>query len=321
MTEPEQAGTTPVSSAGESAPHHSDPEKGQPAGGVTGGVGFTALAVAAARASETVRTDPICSDPYAEALVAAAGTRLPTRPLSGQEPGWDTELAGIWDTMANHLGLRTRFFDDYLTAAAAAGIRQVVILAAGLDTRAHRLDWPGGTAVFELDQPRVLEFKDHVLRAQPGCERITVPVDLREDWPAALRAAGFDPAAPTAWLAEGLLRYLPGAAVRELFARITELSAPGSRLGVNETRDESWHPRLQHFFAHFGLDPSALRHVESARPQVATWFPAHGWQTPALVTGRELAERHLRALPAEADDWFAAHSDYYTTRLPGRDEQ
>ncbi len=320
MTEPEQAGNPPVSATGESARHDSI-GKSAPAGGVTGGVGFTALAVAAARASETVRPDPICSDPYAEALVAAADTPLPTRPLSGQEPGWDDELAGIWDTMANHLGLRTRFFDDYLTAAAAAGIRQVVILAAGLDTRAHRLDWPGGTAVFELDQPHVLEFKDHVLRAQPGCERITVPIDLREDWPAALRVAGFNPAVPTAWLVEGLLRYLPGAAVRELFARSTELSARGSRLGVNETRDESWHPQLQRFFAHFGIDPSALRHVEPARPQVATWFPAHGWQTPALVTGRELAERHQRALPAAADDWFAAHSDYYTVRLSDRDEQ
>ncbi|MBK0869760.1 SAM-dependent methyltransferase [Saccharopolyspora sp. HNM0986] len=321
MTEPERAGTAPASAADESARHDSASKKGDHEGGVTGGVGFTALAVAAARASETVRTDPICSDPYAEALVAAADAPLPTRPLSGKESGWDAELAGIWDTMAGHLGLRTRFFDDYVTAAAAAGIRQVVILAAGLDTRAHRLDWPCGTTVFELDQPRVLEFKDHVLSAQSGCERITVPVDLREDWPAALREAGFDPAVPTAWLAEGLLRYLPGAAVRELFARITELSAPGSLLGVNETRDESWHPQLRRFFAQFGIDPSALRHVESARPQVATWFPAHGWQTPSLVTGRELAERHQRALPAEAADWFAAHSDYFTTRLPGRPER
>lgn len=320
MTEPEQDGTAPASATGESALHRG------PEGGVTAGVGFTALAVAAARASETVRDDPVCSDPYAEALVAVADppAELPTRPLSGQESGWDEELAGIWDTMAGHLGLRTRFFDDYLTAAAAAGVRQVVILAAGLDTRAHRLDWPAGTTVFELDQSRVLEFKDQVLaggQAQPGCERVTVPVDLREDWPAALREAGFDPAVPTAWLAEGLLRYLPGEAVRELFARIAESSAPGSRLGVNETRNESWHPQLQRFFAHFGIEPSTLRYVESSRPQVATWFPAHGWQAPALVTGRELAEQHQRALPVETADWFAEHSDYYTTRLPGRDEQ
>ena len=103
------------------------------------------------------------------------------------------------------MAMRTKFFDDYFTTT-AAGVRQAVILASGLDSRAFRLAWPPGTVVYEIDQPAVIDFKNRVLGdlgAQPTAERRTVGIDLRGDWPAALRDAGFDPGAPTAWLAEG----------------------------------------------------------------------------------------------------------------------
>ena len=133
---------------------------------------------------------------------------------------------------AGYQGVRSRFFDEALLGA---GTRQVVLLAAGLDARALRLGWPSGTTVFEVDQPRVLGFKDEVIDSvggTPTARRVTVPVDLRHDWPAALTAAGFDPRLPTAWLAEGLLPYLPADAERLLFERVHALSAPGSRIAV-----------------------------------------------------------------------------------------
>jgi methyltransferase (TIGR00027 family) len=111
----------------------------------------------------------------------------------------------------------------------------VVILASGLDSRAYRLDWPSGMVVYEVDQPQVIEFKTTTLAdlgAQPTATRRTVPIDLRADWPAALRAAGLDADAPTAWLAEGLLIYLPPEAQDRLFDNITALSVPGSAIAT-----------------------------------------------------------------------------------------
>jgi methyltransferase (TIGR00027 family) len=137
----------------------------------------------------------------------------------------------------NFQGVRTRYFDTYFEAAAAAGVRQIVLLAAGLDSRGYRLPWSDGTVVFELDQPRVLEFKREVLAAHgdaPTAERREVPVDLRNDWPQALRDSGFDPSKPSAWIAEGLLIYLSATAQHQLFAGIDSLAAPGSHVAVEE---------------------------------------------------------------------------------------
>jgi len=125
--------------------------------------------------------------------------------------------------------VRTRYFDDFLTAACREGCGQVVALAAGLDTRAYRLDWSPGVRLFEIDQPNVLAFKSEVLDslgATAARTRYTVGVNLEDDWPAALREAGFDPSVPTAWLAEGLLMYLPAEAETQLYAGIHDLSAP-----------------------------------------------------------------------------------------------
>ena len=200
-------------------------------------VGATATMVAAARALASAAPDPLVHDPYAAPLVRAVGLDFFTKLLDGeldlsQIPDSSPErLQAMIDAMAS----RTKFFDDHCIESTAAGVRQVVILASGLDSRAYRLPWPTGTVVYELDQPRVIAFKSETLEAvgaEPTTTRVAIPIDLRDDWPSALRAAGFDPSAPTAWLAEGLLIYLPPDAQDRLFDQITALSAAGSAVAT-----------------------------------------------------------------------------------------
>jgi methyltransferase (TIGR00027 family) len=141
--------------------------------------------------------------------------------------------------MTEFFAVRTRFFDDVLTAAGRAGIRQVVIVASGLDSRAYRLAWPEETVVYEIDRPEVIEFKGSTLAklgAYPATRLRTVGVDLRQGWRAALREARFDPDRPTAWIVEGLLiGYLPGDGQDRLLDGITELSAPASQIAADYT--------------------------------------------------------------------------------------
>ncbi|MFI9273007.1 SAM-dependent methyltransferase [Kitasatospora sp. NPDC052896] len=191
------------------------------------GVGRTAIGVARARAVESRRPDRLFDDPYAAAFVTAADGEVRERGPGEVSPGLIA--------MARHLVVRTRFFDDFLLAAAADGCRQVVIPAAGLDTRAYRLNWPAGLVCYEIDLPEVLAFKERVLAeraAEPVARRVALVADLREDWPAVLTGAGFDPAERSAWLIEGLLIYLESAEVARLLGQVGELAAPGSRLAL-----------------------------------------------------------------------------------------
>ncbi|GAA3439943.1 SAM-dependent methyltransferase [Kutzneria kofuensis] len=198
-------------------------------------VGITALAVAAARAIESHRANPLVSDPYAELFVAAARPQppMPTRPADAPDP---------WQDMGDYLGVRSRFFDEYFAAGAT---RQAVLLAAGLDVRGYRLDWPAGTVVYELDVPKVLQFKQNVLADNGVASRTevrNVDVDLRDDWPTALQRAGFDRTAPTSWLAEGLLPFLPNDAVERLFTSSTSCPrrAAGSPSSTSTSTSATW---------------------------------------------------------------------------------
>ncbi|WP_319457214.1 MULTISPECIES: SAM-dependent methyltransferase [unclassified Mycobacterium] len=206
---------------------------------LTEGVGTTATAVAAARALASCRPHPLIDDPFARPLVAALGIEHYVRVADGDT---GDDAAGIdWDAVADGMAVRTQFFDEFLTDAMTAGVRQAVILACGLDTRAYRLAWPPGTTIYELDQPGVVEFKARTmsdLGAAPAADVRCIGIDLRDDWPNALRVNGFDAAQPTAWIAEGLLGYLPPEAQDLLFDNVTELSATGSRLATE------WHPDL-----------------------------------------------------------------------------
>jgi methyltransferase (TIGR00027 family) len=185
----------------------------------------------------------------------------------------------------------------------------VVILAAGLDSRAYRLDWPDGTVVYEIDLPKVLEYKAETLAghgATPVADRRPVPVDLRHDWPRALRGAGFDAAAPTAWLAEGLLPFLPAAAQGAMFASIDALSGSGSRVaveifGVDEEKRREAEEKWQQLRAKreargqdTSFNPFDLWFDDEGRPDCADWFAAQGW-TPRTVNAREEALRLGRA--------------------------
>ncbi|CAN5849858.1 class I SAM-dependent methyltransferase [soil metagenome] len=268
-------------------------------------VGSTAVMVAAARAFETDQPDPLISDPFARILVAGAGTGvwegLLDAGVTDRLSEIDPEMATVFAHMRNYQAVRTHYFDAYFAAAGAAGIRQMVILASGLDSRAYRLEWPTGTEVFEIDQPLVLEYKAATLTqhgATPKAVRHEVAVDLRHDWPAALTAAGFDPAQPTAWLAEGLLMYLPAEAQDRLFANIGELSAPGSRIAAETMREQGADRReeLRERFASvaekLGItqmpDIQDLTYDDPDRADLAEWLNAHGWQASDVDSQREM---------------------------------
>ena len=180
-------------------------------------VAGTALLVAAIRAKETAGENPLFSDPFAHRLAGERGRELLAEAVGA---------AG--DAPTAQIVVRTRHWDEALLQAATQ-TRQVVIVAAGMDARAYRLPWPDRTVVYELDQPHVLAAKADALDGEsPQCQRVPIGVDLADDWPTAIRSAGFDAAIPTVWLMEGLLQYLDEAAVHGLFERVDELSAPGS---------------------------------------------------------------------------------------------
>jgi methyltransferase (TIGR00027 family) len=252
-------------------------------------VGATATMVAAARALASREPDPLIDDPYAAALVRAVGVDFFTRLVDGEIPLSTIEGDGP-RLMADVMAVRTRFFDDFFIGVGAAGIRQAVILASGLDSRPYRLPWPQGTTVYEIDQPKVIEFKSTTMTeigATPSAERRTVAIDLREDWPAALRRSGFDETQPTAWSAEGLLVYLPPEAQDRLFDNITALSAPGSQLateyhpdGGASLAERSKSMRAQWQQHGFDVDLSKLSYSGERNP-VVDYLTDHGWQVSA----------------------------------------
>ncbi|MGW4248949.1 SAM-dependent methyltransferase [Nocardia sp. NPDC004722] len=235
--------------------------------------------MAAARALGGRDAGAPAHDPLAELFVRAAGTEWVDL-LDGRAADHPLLTPEFGAQFQQHQIARTRYFDDFLAAATAAGIRQVVILAAGLDSRAYRLTWPQGTSLYELDRPQVLAFKRETLAAaghEPGAQRHEVAVDLREDWPKSLRESGFDPALPTAWLVEGLLIYLTPAAQDQLFSRIAALSAPGSRVAI-----EQMDPLPDEAVAAMrGGEDSGSEWVgmiyNEPRTDATAWFGAQGW--------------------------------------------
>ncbi len=263
-------------------------------------VGATATMVAAARALASQEPDPLITDPYAAPLVRAVGIEFFTKLVDGVISPTDSDDDGAARAMTDVMAVRTRFFDDFFLDAVApattsdnataAGIRQAVILASGLDSRAYRLAWPAGTAVYEVDQPNVIGAKTATMDeigASPTADRRAVAVDLRDDWPAALKAAGFDATAPTAWSAEGLLIYLPPEAQDRLFDDVTALSAPGSRLATEFHPDggamlgDRAKTVTDHWREHgFDVDFSGLIYGGD-RTSVVDYLCAHGWQVSA----------------------------------------
>jgi methyltransferase (TIGR00027 family) len=281
-------------------------------------VGATATMVAAARAMASKTERPLINDPFAEQLVRAVGVDLFTKLATGEltpadlEDDSDGSSPGV-QRMTDNMAVRTKFFDEFFVDATNAGIRQAVILASGLDARAYRLPWPAGTTVYEIDQPQVIEFKSRALAelgAQPTADRRAVAIDLRDDWPAALRAAGFDPDQPSAWSAEGLLGYLPPDAQDRLLDTITALSAPGSRIATESgpTRDPAHEERIKdrmrtvsERWRKHGLDLDMTELVYFGdRNEAATYLSDHGWQMSGNSIREMFAANGLP--PIEQDD-------------------
>jgi methyltransferase (TIGR00027 family) len=261
-------------------------------------VGATATMVAAARAAATRRSQPVIDDPFAEPLVRAVGIDVFNRVAAG-ELDFDTEDGGVgFPRMIDTFAARARFYDEYFAQVTAAGIRQVVIVAAGLDSRAYRLSWPAGTVVYEIDQPEVMEFKTSTLSkfgATPTADYRPVGIDLREDWPTALREAGFDAASPAAWLAEGvLIGWLPPEAEVRLLDNIILRSSEGSRFAADygtvagtsaEAREQN--TQLAEMWRRHGLDLDiAGLAYPGEHTDVASHLHDHGWD----VTRFRLAE-------------------------------
>ncbi len=284
-------------------------------------VGATATAVAAARAIASQGPDPLLADPLAEPLVRAVGLEAFVKLVDDDLPA-AADPVFTRQHMREQMAVRTRFFDDFFTDATAAGIRQAVILASGLDTRAYRLGWPAGTVVFEIDQPAVIDFKSQALAglgAAPTADRRTVSIDLRDDWPTALRDNGFDPGLPTAWIAEGLLVYLPPEAQDRLFDNISALSAPGSRLATEEmdmtSLPANWAEKLTERSqrAGTGINLAELFYT-GKRASAATYLRGHGWQTSVLKSEDAFA---ANGFEQPDDEWrtFGGDSGYLSATL------
>jgi methyltransferase (TIGR00027 family) len=254
-------------------------------------VGATATMVAAARAAATRSSQPVITDEFAEPLVRAVGLDVFTKVATGEIDFGDIEKGVGFPRMVDTFAARAKYFDDYFADATGAGLRQVVIVASGLDARPYRLSWPAGTTVYEIDQPEVIEFKTATLSAigaVPAAEHRTVGIDLREDWPTALRAAGFDTAQPTAWLAEGvLIGFLPPQAEVRLLDNVIALSAAGSRLAADygtifaSSEESQQQARLMtEGWRRQGLDLDiANLTYPGEHTDVAAHLRSHGWKT------------------------------------------
>jgi methyltransferase (TIGR00027 family) len=279
-------------------------------------VGATATMVAAARAIAT-RDDAI-DDPFAEPLVRAVGVDFLTKWATGELIGEDLDVAGSGFGLAQMpaaMAARTRYFDQFFAEAASAGIRQAVILASGLDARAYRLGWPADMVVYEIDQPEVIAFKQTTLAglgAEPRTDLRTVAIDLRNDWPTALKNAGFDPSKPAAWIAEGLFGYLPPEAQDRLLDAVSELAAPGSRIATEavpnypqidlDAARQKMRAATEKWRDHgFELDFSELG-FDGDRHDVGDYLDAHGWTSVGTAMGDLLAANGFDAIPPSDDD-------------------
>jgi methyltransferase (TIGR00027 family) len=300
---------------------------------ITKSVGVTALNVASFRAAETGNDQPLIQDPFAQLFLDAVGDNslrqfpgcsLPTE-LVEEYP----ELPAAIKARTDYIACRTALFDEAFLSAGDAGVRQAVILAAGLDARAWRLPWPAGTTVYELDQPKVLEFKSSTLRKhQPNATQVDVAVDLRDDWPTTLQRKGFDPSEPSAWLVEGLLPYLSAHDQDLLFAKIVSLAATGSRIAVEmlatDFLDSDRLTRRRKQGQRYRAALAKLRQTEvpavedlwyfEERTDAAEWLRARGWRVCAVTAG-QLLGHYRRSVPVNVQD-HVPRSVFVTGLLP-----
>lgn len=284
-------------------------------------VGATATAVATQRAMASQGTDPLLNDPWADPLVRAVGSDTFIKLIDGKLGDTDDPVMNR-QAVIQQITVRTRFFDDFFTQATDAGVRQAVILASGLDTRAYRLPWPADTVVYEIDQPGVIDFKTRTLAdlgAKLPAERRTVAIDLREDWPAALVDAGLDASKPTAWSAEGLLVYLPPEAQDRLFDNVAALSAPGSRIACEHMDFRNipadWAEKLTERSRRIGSKINlAELFYTGDRNAAGEYLTERGWRVDILTTEQSFSA-HGFQLPQDELASFGGSSGYLSAVL------
>src|SRR5918996_2915887 len=265
------------------------------------GGGETAIGAAMMRARESARVGGLFEDPYAAAFVAAAPRVFEDGPSTDDDPA----LGALEAAFEEAVIIRTRFYDDFVRAASGEGCHQVVLLGAGLDTRAFRLDWPTGTRLFELDLPDVLAFKERVLTqegAEPRCQRITVEVDLQKDWSAPVTTAGLESRTRTAWIAEGLVPYLSGHDTERLLSGVGQLSDTGSRLALDHA-NIGGASLLSQARAIPTMDRITAMWKGGLPEAAASWLHQHGWHVET-VEHESLATKYGRQRPSGANGAF-----------------
>jgi methyltransferase (TIGR00027 family) len=286
------------------------------------GVGSTAVIVAAMRAEEARSPAPLVRDEFAELLISAPELSE-LRETMSSEWASSPEHQEDYRRLVSYHAVRTHFFDRFCTESSAAGIEQFVILAAGLDSRAYRLAWAKGTTVYELDMPDVLAFKSATLalhRSEPSAARVEVGVDLRTDWPLALRERGFHAAQPTAWLLEGLLPFLDPRTQHAIFDQLDGLSAPGSRVGAEDYSGVGLRQAIAD--QRDAVDSAGTSNLDlgdlwtdDTDANCAVWFGARGWHGEVLDSRRE-SERLGRPVPSLLRHGDPVFSNFITAVKP-----
>lgn len=266
------------------------------------GISKTALGVAMIRAEESKRPDKLFDDPYAAAFLKAAPNAFEAEQRAAEEADSDVATWGV--AFWSHAVVRTRFFDDWLLSAAGTGIHQVVLLAAGLDTRAFRLPWPPDVILYEVDLPELFAFKEKVLDAEeavPRCDRRVVAADLREEWSSSLVSVGFQATNPTAWLIEGLFIYLSAQEAADLLGTVNEQSAAGSELAF-ECESLGTDPMRAHALRSKVMAAYSAM-WKGGLPEPASWLSAHGWRPESHDRG-VVATQHGRPAPDRSTGAF-----------------
>ncbi|WP_250123447.1 SAM-dependent methyltransferase [Chroococcidiopsis sp. CCMEE 29] len=225
-------------------------------------VSFTAKVMAAARAIETQRPDALFIDPFAEQLAGADAIQAAIPRLE------EYEKRG-----RPFSSVRTRFFDDFLMNC-SHDVRQVVLLGAGMDTRAFRLNWKAGTHIYEIDHSDVLHYKESVLAGiHPHCTRHSICADLKESrWSQLLLEQGYQSSEPSIWLLEGFLYYLNSTEVHNLLTKLKNMTILGSWFGTDVINSvvlngpdewaKYWQSSCDHpesFLANYGWKATAIQ--------------------------------------------------------------
>ena len=195
----------------------------------------TAETMAVIRAMESRRPEAerICYDPYA--------IRFISREVFGfltNHPAEFREMAEQMERLVPGAGnscvARTRYFDDVVKMSVSDGLEQLVILGAGYDTRAYRIDGLSKLRVFEVDHPATQNIKVEKIKEIFGSlpDHVTyIPLDLEvQSLGQRLPGSGYDRSRKTLFILEGLLMYLPPGKVDELLSFILHNSGPGSAL-------------------------------------------------------------------------------------------